>query len=78
MKTVQISETLFIQLLNYHLFNEYDEIDEQEIRIALETILDALVGRRLYSSYKPAATPEQIDEARQKYLDLKGYRESYR
>ncbi len=76
MKTVQISELLFLQLLDYHLGNEIDE--EEEIKAALEAKLDALVGRRLYSAYKTAATPEEREEARQKYLDLKGYRESYR
>ncbi|WP_409966909.1 complexin-2 [Bengtsoniella intestinalis] len=78
MKTVQIPETLFIQLLNCHLFNETDEEQEQEIQTALETKLNALVGRRLYSAYKTATTPEEREKARQEYLDLKGYRESYR
>ena len=76
MKNVQISQELFVALLQYHLSgeNEYEEIIEQD----LEQKLDAMLRHELYAQYKTAPTEEQREQARQEYLDRRGVPESFR
>ena len=76
MKNVQISQELFVALLQYHLSgeNEYEEIIEQ----GLEQKLEAMLRHELYAQYKTAPTEEQREQARQEYLDRRGVPESFR
>ena len=74
-KTVQIPESLFWTLCQYHLGEpmENDEAIEvlQEIDQGLKTKLEAMQRRVLYSAYKDTkATPEAREAARQAYLDM--------
>jgi len=76
MKRVQITEELFFMLARYHLLGdgEYSE----EIEVALEKKLDAIINRRLYSKYKTAEAPQDRERARQEYLERKGVHPSFR
>ena len=76
MKNVQIPYELFVDLVLYHLNGE-DDFDE-EIRQGLEQKLEAMVRHELYAKYKTALTPEEREEARQRYLDERGILQSYR
>lgn len=76
MKQVQIADELFFMLARYHLLGdgEYSE----EIEVALEKKLDAIINRRLYSKYKTAKAPQERERARQEYLERKGVHPSFR
>lgn len=76
MKNVQIPYDLFVSLLKYHLIN--DNSLEGEIRQGLEKKMDAMVRHELYEQYKTAETEEERENARKKYLDKRGMRDSFR
>lgn len=76
MKNVQIPYDLFVSLLKYHLMN--DNSLEGEIRQGLEKKMDAMVRHELYEQYKTAETEEERENARKKYLDKRGMRDSFR
>lgn len=76
MKNVQIPYDLFVALLQYHLMMDDDYADE--IRYGLEQKLEAVVRHEWYAKYKTAPTPEEREEARQRYLDERGIPQSYR
>ena len=69
--TVQIPESLFCALCEYHIYGatQYSEY----IKRGLDTKLDALLRRDLYSRYLAGD-----ETARRDYLDLKGVPEEYR
>ena len=71
MKNVQIPYDLFLALLQYHLMMDDDY--EDEIRYGLERKLEAMVRHELYAKYKTALTPEEREEARQRYLDERAF-----
>lgn len=76
MKSVQISQELFMQLLRFHLVE--DESCEREIKRELEKKLDRMVLRDLFGKSKTAPTQEEREQARQEYLDRRGVPESFR
>ena len=76
MKSVQISQELFMQLLRFHLVE--DESCEREIKRELEKKLDGMVLRDLFGKSKTAPTQEEREQARQEYLDRRGVPESFR
>lgn len=76
MKSIQMPEELFIQLIKYHLCD--DDLWEDEIETGLERKLENIINRMTYTDYKTAPTEEERERARQKYLDRKGYREDFR
>lgn len=76
MKSVQIPEELFIQLIKYHCCD--DDLWEDEIKVGLERKLESIINRMTYTDYKTAPTEEERERARQQYLDRKGYREDFR
>ena len=76
MKNVQISEDLFLALLKYHLIG--DEEPLPEIKRGLESKLDAMVSRQMYTQYKTAPTEEKKEKARKEYLDKRGVPENFR
>lgn len=83
MKTVQIPESLFLDLCRYHLQDDLEswEIDDlaRSIDSGLQDKLDALARRELYSKYKNTnLSDEERQAARIAYLDARGIRDSYR
>lgn len=76
MKSVQISEELFYMLLRFHLLD--DDLWQEEIEEGLQQKLDAMINRNLYTRYKTAPTEAEQEQARQEYLDRKGYFPDFR
>lgn len=73
---VPISRDLLMALFQYHLIGNTGYLPE--IEKALNEKLDSMVKRQLYTAYKTAATEEEREKARLKYLDMKGVTESFR
>ena len=73
MKQIQIPEELFMQLIKYHMQELQPKIKE-----GLESKLDSISMRLLYSKYKTAITEEEKQKARQEYLDRRGVPDSFR
>lgn len=78
MANIQIPEELFLLLYKCHCLDLQDPDIEKAIRMGLETKMDALVARSLYTESKAAATPEQRERARQEYLERKGIPAAWR
>ena len=76
MKNVQIPYDLFVALLQYHLMMDDDY--EDEIKHGLEQKLEAMVRHEWDANDKTAPTPEEREEARQRYLDERGVPQSFR
>lgn len=76
MKNVQISEELFFMLLRFHLLE--DDLWQEEIKTEFQKKLDAMVNHSLYTKYKTAPTAAEQEQARQEYLDRKGYFPDFR
>lgn len=76
MKFVQIKYELFLDLIKYHLADVFER--EDEIKKELEDKLNSIILRDLYTKYKTAPTKQEREEARQKYLDEKGYFNDFR
>ena len=76
MKQVQISEDLFLLLIQYHIFECYNK--EEKIAKELQQKFDSIINRNLYTKYKTAPTEEEKEKARQGYLDRKGIHSSFR
>lgn len=76
MISVQISEELFYMLLRFHLLD--DDLWQEEIEAGLQQKLDAMINRNLYTRYKTAPTEAEQEQARQEYLDRKGYFPDFR
>ena len=76
MKSIQISEELFIALVKYHLLDMEDTYPE--IKKELMDKLDSITMRQLYSKYKTAPTEEEKEKARKEYLDKRGVPDSFR
>lgn len=76
MKSVQISEDLFIALMKYHLL-DIEEV-QPEIKKSLTDKMDSITMRILYSKYKTAPTKEEKEKARKEYLDKRGVPDSFR
>ena len=66
---VQIDEDLFLDLLRFFGDDCSDVHLQESINAALSDKVDKLIARKLFSEYKQAPTPEQREEARQRYLD---------
>ena len=79
MKSVQISEELFVAIMRYFML-EQEEQEEllPQIKQGLEKKLDAMVMRELYTKYKTAPTEGEKEKARKEYLDRRGVPESFR
>ena len=78
MSKVQIEESLFFDLVRFHLGELQDKGTLDRIREGLEVKLGALARRKLYTDSKTATTPEEREMARKKYLDEAGIAESFR
>ena len=76
MRTVQISEELFVDIVKYFLLEQEERLPE--IRKGLERKMDALAMRELYTKYKTAPSEADRERARREYLDRRGVPESFR
>lgn len=76
MKNIQISEDLFLALLKYHLIGNEESLPG--IKKELESKLEAMVNRQIYTQYKTAPTEEKRENARKEYLDKRSIPESFR
>ena len=75
-KQVQISQSLFAELIQYFVLDI--DIDYEKIKTELNNKLDTIALRQLYTTYKTASTDEEKEIARQKYLDEKGIDSDFR
>ena len=83
MKSVQIPESLFFDLCRFHLGEPLESEEAAEvlegIENGLQTKLEAMQRRLLYSMYKDTkAPPEARQEARKAYLDMVAMLPDYR
>ena len=76
MKNLLISRELFVLLIRFHLLGN-DSLQE-DIQKEFQSKLDALATRNLYTKYKTAPTETEKEQARQEYLDRKGYLPDFR
>ena len=73
MKQVQISETLFTDLVKYHLGDIRDLDLEERIHQGLQEKFDRSVRRDLYRKFHDETlSPEERERCRQEYLDMVG------
>lgn len=73
-KNIQIDSELFIELLDYFFDDSTpDTWQTQAIRKKLESKLDKLISRELFSKYKRTPTGEEREQARREYLQHCGY-----
>lgn len=77
MQSVNISIDLFALLIKYHI-GRADPEDGEAIKAALIAKVEAMERRESYTQSKIAATPEEREAARLKYLDLAGIHEDFR
>lgn len=68
MKNVMIFKTLFLKLVKYFLFDDISL--HNEIKEELTEKLDNLVKHEVYTKYKTAATSEEREKNRMKYLKM--------
>lgn len=76
-KSLQIPESLFLDLIKYFFAGE-DPIIKQQIQRALRDKMEASVRHDIYSRYKTAATADQREQARKEYLERVGIPENFR
>ncbi|MCH5201411.1 MAG: complexin-2 [Oscillospiraceae bacterium] len=80
-KQVQIDFELFLDLLDYfEQGGEYQgaEFLAADIRKQLDSKLDKLIARELFTKYKRSPTGAEREAARQAYLNHRGVLRSYR
>ena len=82
MANIQISESLFYDILRYYLIaSKGEEVPEEldkRVFNGLSDKVQKIADRELYTLYKTAPTEEEKEKARQEYLDRKGIPESFR
>ena len=79
MKQVQIDDKLFCVLCAHFLLEqELDELDLEYIRDSLTDKLNRMVDRQYFTDYKRAATPEEREKYRQRYLDRREISKQFR
>ena len=80
-RQVQIDLDLFLDLLDYfQLGSEFqgEEFLAEEIRKKLDSKLDKLIARELFTKYKRSPTGEEREQARKAYLDHRGIMKDWR
>lgn len=82
MGNVLIPESLFKQIVQYHLSDDLEEWElielQGSIRFGLQMKLEAMERRQSYTKYKTAGTEQEREEGRQQYLDQRGVPDSFR
>lgn len=76
MKMVQIPESLFVELMKYHVLGIEDSLPK--IKSVLEEKYEAIMKRELYTKSKTAKTQAEWEEARKAYLDKVGMHRDFR
>ena len=74
MKMVQIPESLFVELMKYHVLGIEDSLPKS----GLEEKYEAIMKRELYTKSKTAKTQAEREEARKAYLDKVGMHRGFR
>lgn len=79
-KQVQIPEQLFAQMIVYFCTDRgHEDLDlRHAIERGIDAKIDAMNRRDYYTTYKTAESPQEREEARQRYLDSVGMRDSFR
>lgn len=78
-KQIKISESLFINLIKYHLLEQTNVEIEEKIKSNLLEKMESIEKRNLYSNYKDnSLTTEQREKARRKYLNKIGLNDDWR
>ena len=75
---VQIDESLWWDLVDYHATGKRSPELELRIRAGIEEKLAAMERRALYVQSRTAEDPETRELARRAYLDERGVPEEYR
>ena len=73
---VQIPESLFVELMKYHVLGIEDVLPE--IQKGLEQKYETMMRRELYTKSKTAETEAEREEARKAYLDRVGMHQDFR
>ena len=76
LKMIQIPESLFVELMKYHVLGIEDSLPE--IQKGLEQKYEAMMRRELYTKSKTAPSEEEREKARQEYLDRRGIQADFR
>lgn len=76
MKMIQIPESLFVELMKFHVLGIEDSLPE--IKKGLEQKYEAIMRRELYTKSKTAETEAEREEARKAYLDKVGVHPNFR
>ena len=76
-KTVSISSSLFSYLVRYFLCEDETPEIKQLIEQELESKLEAIKRRELYTTYKTGSRAER-EHARQLYLESRGINSDFR
>ena len=77
-KNVQMPLDAFLRLVQYFYLENHEKSLYEEITKDIEHKLDSLAKHELYTQYKTADTEQEREQARKKYLDAVGMRESFR
>lgn len=78
-KNYQISDRLFLKLIDYFLLGQTDQETFDDIAYMVDQKCDKIIKRDYYGAqFDESLTPEQREQARQKYLDMVGMHPSYR
>ncbi|MBD5130166.1 MAG: complexin-2 [Ruminococcaceae bacterium] len=78
-KQIQIDKELFDDLIDYFWSKDFPGgWLADEIRRKLNSKLDKMLARELFSQYKRSPTGEEREQARKAYLDHKGISLSFR
>ena len=78
MAKVQIDESLFVDLIKYHVGGIQTPEISKRIEMAINAKLDAIRRRDLYTKSKTGDTSEDRETARKAYLDTVGIRSDFR
>lgn len=77
-KTVKIDLQTFIKLIRYFTLDDHSNELYEEIKRDIDSKADKLYRHELYSQSKTADSEQEREQARQKYLDEIGMRDSFR
>ena len=78
MRSVQISEELFLLLTSYHLAGMTDAERKAAIHKGLSDKLDSLLKHYDFTTYNTATTVEEREKARKAYLERSDISEDFR
>lgn len=78
MKNVQIPQETFLKLVQFFYIENHDEDIYKSIQSDIEHKIDSLAKHELYTQYKTADTEQEREQARKKYLDMVGMKDSFR